>query len=420
MMIRYFLYNLILTLAVPTVFIYLLASQKYRRLIRRFHPVVPAFNVSPIWIHACSVGEINVARGLIRDLRDKTPNAPVLLSVSTLSGHELASSLSLNAAVVFAPFDSIFSVRGFLRRAKPCVLVIVETEMWPNLIREASRCSVPVIIVNGRISPKKFPTYMRYKSLLPPINRYVTAIAAQNEIYADRFNAIGIDAAKVEVTGNMKNDAVVTEVPQEQCITLCRENGFSRNDIIVTFGSTRPGDEQLAAHCWEALKDEYPALRFVVAPRHLQRLDEALLPFQDELVSRRNDVIEGRQNWHARVFFVDTIGELVRFYAVSTIAVIGGSFFPGVEGHNPLEPAALGIPTVFGPYMGNFPDAAQMLLDSDGALQVKDADELVAALRSLIVNPLLRERMGRKGRKAVLNSCGAIERNTATIMRYIQ
>jgi len=419
-MIRYFLYNLFTTAAAPLLFLYLLASRKNRRLVQRFCPNISPFRTSPIWIHACSVGEISVAKGLIQELRASAGNIPVLLSVSTISGYEFALSLSLDATLALAPFDFFFSVKPFIKKTNPCLLVIVETELWPNLIRESARYSVPVLVVNGRISPRKFPAYMRYKRLMPPIDRYLMAVLTQNEVYADRFKDIGITADKVSVTGNMKNDAVVTEISRDKCERLCKENGFSRNDIILTFGSTRPGDEVLAAHCWENLKEEYPALRLVIAPRHLQRLDEALYPFKGNQVTKRSDVVAGRQNWHARVFFLDTIGELTGFYAISSIAVIGGSFFPGVEGHNPLEPAALGIPVIFGPYMGNFPDAAQMLLDKGGALRVQDEQELIETLHLLIRNPLTCERIGRKGRKAVLDSCGAIKRNADIILNSIR
>ena len=419
-MIRYWLYNTLLLLAAPVCALYLLLSNRNRRLLRRFWPALPSMPDTPIWIHACSVGEINATRGLVQTLRHYIPDTPVLLSVSTLSAYKLAISSSMEVTTVFAPFDLLWSVRGFIKKAKPRILVIIETELWPNLIRESNRNGIPVVIVNARLSPKRFPRYMRYRGVLPPVYDHLRFVAAQDDIYAERFRMLGILPEKIAVTGNMKNDAELTEICSEERDMVRRENGFSKNDDLVIFGSTRPGDEQLAASCWRQLKNEFPSLGVIIAPRHIQRIEEALLPFMDEQISKRTAIKKGIHNWHARIFYLDTLGELTRFYGLSTIAVIGGSFFPGVEGHNPLESAALGVPTVFGPYMGNFSEAATMLLNAEGAFQIKNPDELLPLIRTLLLDPVLRERVARKGRKAVLNSRGAVERNKEIILRYIQ
>ena len=419
-MIRYFFYNLLLYLLTPFVGVYLLLSPKNRELIKRFSPSVPTFKKSPLWIHACSVGEVNVAKGLIEDLFHQFPEQPVLLSVSTSSGYRLANALPLEVKVAFAPFDVKPSVCGFLKRTNPCGLVIIETEIWPNMIKETALTGIPVLIVNGRISNKRFPRYIKYKSLMPPFYYYLDCVAVQNSRYAERFQQIGVEKSKIQVTGNMKNDAVVTEILQEECIAFRRENGFSEKDLLLTFGSTRPGDEQLAADCWQLLKEEFPLLRLILAPRHQKRLDEALIPFGNQVICKRSDVTSGCPNWQARIFVVDTMGELTKFYAISNVAVIGGSFFPGVEGHNPLESAALGIPTVFGPYMGNFPDAAMLLLNAEGARQGKAPNELAALLRELLKSPESRALIAERGREAVLQSRGAVARSVEEIRRCLE
>ena len=419
-MIRYCLYNILLFWVTPVVALYLWITPKNRRLLRRFWPDLPSFSIAPIWIHACSIGEVNTSRELIRALEQTMPDVPIILSVSTLSAFKLVSPASSGLTTVFAPFDLLWSVRGFIRRLRPRILIIIETELWPNLVREAHRNAVPVVLLNGRLSTKAFSGYIRYKGMMPPIFNYLNAVATQDDKYAERFSSLGMLPKNIEVTGNMKNDTVLTEIGSEERAALLRENGFSKNDILLIFGSTRPGDEQLAFSCWLELKDEFPALHLIIAPRHLKRIEDAVIPFKEEEISRRTLIKEGRRNWRVRVFYLDTLGELSQFYGVSTIAVIGGSFFPGVEGHNPLESAALGVPTVFGSYMGNFSEAAAMLLKAGGAQQVQQPDELLPVLRNLLRNAVLRERIARKGRKSVLNSRGAVERNMAIILRYIQ
>lgn len=418
-MMRYFFYNLLLVLLAPIVWFYLLLKPKYRMLIQRFSPVVPDFSDQPLWIHACSVGEINAAKGLVASLKKRFPDLLLLVSVSTVSGYELANRLSIDAAVTFAPFDLKQSLHRYIKKANPCGLVIIETEIWPNMIRETSKSGAPVLIINGRISNKQFPRYMRYKTFMPPFYKYLDCVAVQNTVYADRFQQIGVSGAQVEVTGNMKNDAVVTEISIEKSTAFARENGFSENDMLLVFGSTRPGDEQLALACWQTLKDELPALRLIIVPRHLQRMEDVLQSLGAQTICKRTEISAENQNKDERILVVDTLGELTKFYAIATVAVIGGSFFPGVEGHNPLESASLGIPTVFGPYMGNFPDAAELLLQANGAFQIQKPEDLPNLLRKLLGDSLLREQTARKGREAVFQNRGAVAKNIEVLKRFL-
>ena len=319
---------------------------------------------------------------------------------------------------MLAPFDLKWTIRYFIKKTRPCVLAIIETEIWPNLVRETARAEIPVLILNGRISARKFPKYRRYRHLYPPFHKYIALVAVQNETYAGRFQTIGVQEKKIKITGNMKNDAVVTEITPDKRDTLLREIGFSKDDTILIFGSTRPGDEQLAKQCWQTLKDTCKGLRLILAPRHLNRMDEVLHIFKAEDVCTRSEVTAGNKTNKSRIFVLDTLGELNQFYAIATVAVIGGSFYPGVEGHNPLESAALGVPTVFGPFMGNFPDATKMLIDAQGACQVKP-DELPEMLRTLMQNTALRESMAQKGRKVVLENQGAVEKNVAIVLEHL-
>lgn len=406
---RYLFYDVATSLVAPVAGAWLALRATSRPMLARFAPKAPPLAGRPFWVHACSVGEVGVARPLLDALRQRHPRLPLVLTVSTLKGLHLAQKSCPETPLTWFPFDHRYCVRRFLKRLDPICLVLIETEIWPNVIRLARRFGIPVVLVNGRLSDKHFSRYRRFAWWFRPVFQQISAGGMQNEAYAQRIRFLGTPASVVRVTGNTKFDGVPTALSGEARARLRIENGFPEELPLVVFGSTRPGDESLAARCWQALRDEFPMLRLVIAPRHLERIEEALKPFQEPIL-KRSEVRGGRRPAGERVFVVDTLGELVQFYALATVAVIGGSFFPGVNGHNPLESAALGVATVFGPYMGNFMDPARVLLEADGAQQVHEPDALLPALRRLLSDRELRERLAARGRQAVLANQGAIGR----------
>lgn len=404
----YFSYNLAMSLAVPVGAAWLACHRRYRPLLKRFAPPVPDFSGQrPFWVHACSVGEVNTARELLAALQRRWPNVPVLLTVSTLSGYELAKGI--NVPLTWCPFDPACLVRHFVRRLDPRALLVIETELWPNLYRETRRCGAPVILVSGRLSDKHYPRYTRLRPLLKPVLDQLSAAGMQNDEYAQRLIALGVDATRVCVTGNIKFDNVRTAVDAATLASLRTDIGLAAGQPVLLFGSTRPCDEALAARCWQALRETFPALLLVIAPRHLDRLTEALAPFEGQRLLRRTETLAGKRLAGERVLVLDTVGELATFYGLATVAVVGGSFHPGVNGHNPLEPAGLGVPTVFGPYMRNFDDPARELVRYGGALQV-DAGGLLKALKRLLSDEQERNNMAAGARKAVEVNRGAVGR----------
>lgn len=415
----YLVYNAALRAIAPVARIFLRFHPRHRELLARFAPPVPRFVSRPIWVHACSVGEVTAARSIVAGIQLRFPGVPVLLTTSTASGYALARKSAPDCAVTWCPFDAALTVRRFLARLRPRALVLIETEVWPNLLREAHRAEVPVLLVNGRISEKHYRRYHRFRVLFRPVFGLLGAAGMQDELYRERIIGLGAVPDFVTVTGNTKFDAVLTEIDAHTRARLRREIGVPADHAILLFGSTRPGDEALAAACWKVLREKYPRLRLIVAPRHIDRIEEAIKPF-DEPVLRRTALVSGVTPGNQRVFFLDTVGELVQFYAIADVAVIGGSFFPGVEGHNPLEAAALGVPTVFGPFMKNFAEPARALLDANGARQVRHPDELATALEGLLADPAERRRLGTRGRRAVLAGRGAVERNVDLLDRAIR
>lgn len=415
----YFLYNLALAAAEPAARFWLSRHPEHAVLRERFAPSIPPLTGRPLWVHACSVGEINTARPLIRALRGRFPDTPVLLTTSTAAGRTLADRGVEGAVPAWLPFDRARAVRRFIGEARPRALVILETELWPNLLREARRAGVPVLIANGRISPKRLPRYRRWRRVLAPVFRQVTAVGAQNAAYAALFAELGVAADTVHVTGNLKFDAVRTGVDPQTLLELRLACGFGPDTPILLFGSTRPGDEALAAECWRSLARDFPQWRLVVVPRHLPRVDDAVRAFGRENCALRTETLKPGRRAETRVLVVDTLGELGVFYGLAEVAVIGGSFHPGVDGHNPLESAALGVATVYGPHMGNFPEASEALLESGGAVQVTGPGALAEVLRRLMADAHERRALGTRGRRAVVSRQGASDATVALLCALI-
>jgi 3-deoxy-D-manno-octulosonic-acid transferase len=306
-------------------------------------------------------------------------------------------------------------VRNFLERLRPSALLLIETEIWPNILRECRRSRVPVALLNGRISDKHFPRYARWRKWLRPVIRQLSAACVQNSEFADRLAYLGMEPHDIHVTGNTKFDAVTTVRDETKAGQLRRELGFESDCPVLIFGSTRAGDDALAARCWQELQKTVPRLRLIVAPRHVDRLQETLVHFNESILLR-SQVVVGKAPSGERIVIVDTLGELVSFYAIATVAVVGGSFYPGVNGHNPLEPAALGVPTVFGPYMRNFADPARELVNAGGARQVASDAPLPAVIYELLANAKQGLEMAAHAKEAILRNQGAIERT----LQYIE
>ncbi len=408
---QYALYNAVLACASPLARAWLSLSPRHGILRARFAPPVPDGATGAVWVHACSVGEVSTVRALIPALRSRFPDVPILLTTSTVTGQELALMTVKDAQVTWLPFDTRRAVRRFVERLRPSVLVLVETEVWPNLVRETRSFGAPVVVVNARLSPRQFPTYRRFRRLFRPAFEMLSAVGAQNEVYAERYALLGTPSKAVRVTGNLKFDAVATETDSRTRLELRIGCGYGPDTPVLVFGSTRPGDEALAAQCWSVLRARFPELRLVIAPRHNQRVAEAMESFRGEAVVLRSALKAGEGARDARVLFVDTMGELVAFYSLATVVVIGGSFFPGVDGHNPLESAALGVATVYGPLMGNFPEASDALLAKGGAVQVEGPEVLCETLEGLLSDPQHCRSLGTLGRRAVLENRGATDLN---------
>ena len=372
---------------------------------------------SPIWVHAVSVGEVQAAAVLIVALRDRYPETPVLVTTFTPTGAARARALLRGMAEVrFLPFDLPGSVRRFLDRARPRLAVIMEPELWPNLYRQCRRRRIPLVSASARLSRRSTDRYRRLGALFKETVAGDVIIAAQGEGDAERFRALGAAAERTHITGNLKFDLALPPDIDERGKALRQRYAPSRPLWVA--GSTHGGAEEEAVLVAQGHLDALHAgALLVIAPRHPNRFDEvaAWLERQGMAFTRRSQPsAAGAAGEEPRVLLLDSLGELLYFYAAADVAFVGGSIAP-IGGHNLLEPAALGLPVLTGPNNSNGEDVARLLLDCGAAKIVRDGAELGARVAELLSDQALRVEMGKRGRAAVDRNRGALQKLLALI-----
>lgn len=402
------LYAWLLRLASPLLLLYLAArgllDRRYRdRWWQRFG-FVPAPAGPVIWVHAVSVGEALAAVPLVRALHECYPRHRLLMTTVTPTGAEVvASRLGQLVRHVYAPYDLPGAVQRFLRRARPALGIVMETEVWPNLYHYAERAGVPMALVNARLSDRSSRGYRRFARLIGPALRHLALIAAQSEDDAARYRALG--AERVYVTGNLKFDL------PEQHEHFIRGRALRRDwsgRPVWVFGSTHAGEETLALEVLGTLRRDFPDLLLVLVPRHPQRFEEtaALLARQGWFFARHS-LAQVPGSEHA-VLLGDTLGELSDFYAAADIVTVGGSFVP-IGGHNVLEAAALAKPVSFGPHMHNFREISAKILAAGAGHQVADGKALIHCLHTWLCNPIEALNVGQRGLQVVDANRGALQ-----------
>ena len=367
-----------------------------------FFPPLPS---GCLWVHAVSLGETRAALPLIRALLERYPDQPLLVTTTTLTGsRQVREALGERVLHVYAPYDLPGAVRRFLRQTRPRLAVIMETELWPNLLRQCAVAGIPTMIANARLSERSARGYARIRRLTASMLRDVTLIAAQAEADADRFRALG--APRVEVTGNLKYDLSLPDDLPERGWQLRRELLGEERRVWIA-ASTHAGEDEPILAALALLRPRWPELLLLLVPRHPERFDgvAALCRQQGCKLVRRSEQRACAPD--TAVFLGDTMGELLLFYAAADLAFVGGSLVD-TGGHNVLEPALLGLPVLFGPHMFNFTEASQRLLAAEAAWQVTDAAALATAVDRLLADPELRRTVGQRGRAVVERHRGAL------------
>ena len=408
------LYTLLICLAAPIAFVILLwrglrDRDYWQGLGERFGfgSARPGDEPS-MWVHAVSLGEVTAAAPLLRELQRRHPGTPLVLTCATPTGRARGVALFEGSVEIrYLPYDLPGAMRRFLRRIRPQKLIIMETELWPNLFHECARQGVPIVVASARLSDKSVARYRRCGKLFRELFARDVVVGAQSVADAARFTAIGADPRRIQVVGNVKFDISIDAQAEIEGGSL-RSRLFGSRPVWIA-GSTHEGEEEQVLAANDELRRHLPDALLVLVPRHRSRFDAVaglLIRRGDAYMRRSADcpVASGQS-----VFLLDTTGELIKFYAAADVAFVGGSLVP-IGGHNLLEPAALGLPVLTGPADANARQIAVLLTDQGAVHRVANAHELALGLHQLLTDPALRSRMGALGREAIAANRGSVAR----------
>lgn len=425
----FILYNMLqflfLVVFFPFIIIFVLCSPKYRNRIparlgfglrKKLGPTFNAKEKSPtFWIHALSVGETTSAEPLICGLKSHFPECKIIFSVTTRSGKEVADlRLTKQVDVVLdGPLDLLPVVLYFHANIRPDFFILVETDFWPNNLLLLENKKVPTILVNGRVSEKSIRGYRRMPFFFGPMFHSFSALCMQTASDKEKITSLGLPAEKVLTLGNLKFDAPEFYFKKEG---LGLEHHFPEKRIIFICGSTHPGEEELLISSYLTVRKEFPEIYLILAPRHVNRAQEIkeIAHAHSLGVSMRTDA----EQMPSDVFILNTIGELAACYSLAHIAFVGGSLV-AKGGHNPIEPASMGIPVLFGPHMEDFSEIAQSLMECSGGKRVGGPDELNQALKIMLQAPDVRKKSGLAAKHFVDSHRGVIDKHIHLIQTLL-
>lgn len=383
---------------------------------------------NPIWIHAVSVGEVFLALKLIEALRATSPGRPIVLSTTTTTGHRVAvEKEDETLTVIHNPVDLPWIARQVLRKIDPCALVLVESEIWPNLIALAKRRGLPVLLANARLSPRSERRYGKVRSLIAPVFSLLDGVTVPFDEDVARWSALGIDPAKIRVTGSVKfdNAAAAATDPRDELAAWLLSTGMPSGRCLLLGGSTHEGEELLLARTARGLRREFPGLELVIVPRHAERGTGIAAQlrgdgFDPVLRASSGTASPATADGDAtmRVWIANTTGELRGWYALADLVVVGKSF-QGIGGQNPVEPILAGRPVIVGPHMENFAEVVSELRGLGGLRQVDGEASLLPALREFLLHPAAGEAMAERGATAMARHAGSAMRNAGWICRAI-
>lgn len=417
----YFTYTLILGLGLLlTLPYYIVRFRKYLPTLpdRLGFPSLPPLQHA-VWVHAVSVGEVKAVEKLVERLRGQFPGTPLVVSTATPTGQQLARERrDVIDHTFYFPIDLPFCVRRAVDRVNPQMVIIAETEIWPNFLRICRSKQIPVVMINGRISDKSFPRYRLVRRWLRRVFADYMILGMQSEMDRKRIEEIGADPQKVTVFGNLKYDVVGSSRVLDATLAKLLQSW----SLVWIAASTTTGEEEMVLDAFAAIGKTHPDLKLVIAPRHANRFDQV-----EELVKqrglgcvRRTRLVERTAGlkpggYIHQILLLDTIGELAAAFQYATVVFMGGSLVPK-GGHNVLEPARHQKPIIFGPHMENFRDMACLFLDAKAAVQIQNAAELAPAVERLLADPHHASELGRRARAIVEQNTGATDR----VLRFLR
>lgn len=374
-----------------------------------------------IWLHAVSVGEVMASVPLYEELRRNLPDEKIVVSTVTSTGNRIAREKFKDAAaVIYLPLDLSGITDKVIKLIKPKAALIAETEIWPNFITSLKKSGAKVVIFNGRVSPKSFKNYGAVKRLLKDVLQKIDLFLMQSQADADKIISLGAPRDNVRVTGNLKYDAAMIKPKSEDAGTLRKRLGLGAKEKLLIAGSTNTGEEEKVLRCYKELTAEFPELRLLVAPRHIDRAGTIAglaqkYGFTARLLSSGDDKPLGSHE----ISILDEMGTLAQLYAAADIVFIGGSLI-NKGGQNPLEAAYHSKAILFGPYMYNFEAITGSLISARGAVKVENEEEFAASLRVLLENDLERRKMGESARRVLESNSGAAKKDLSLIESLIK
>lgn len=384
-----------------------------------------------IWLHAASIGEVMGALTLIKQLNKELPEYTLLISTITITGKKEAEKLVDN--VIFCPIDIKWAVKRAINTILPIMLIVLETELWPNLLDQAKKTNCKIMLANGRLSTRNIKRYLLIKPLMKKTLLNIDIFSMQSQDDANRIVSLGALQERVKVSGNCKFDLpvgaslapAINEKHQIEYQELFNQLDIKQEEIIMVAGSTREGEEEILLQAFKSLQKEFPLLRLIIAPRHLKRLQEI------EGIIKRMGFTSRRKSQPSvpcslplaysfipPIILLDTIGELKAVYTLSHICFVGGSLVP-IGGHNILEPASLGKVVLFGKFIDNYKEPATLLLKKGGGIQVSSGVELSGAIKGLLKDPEEIKRRGELAKKMVESNQGASIKNVQLVKMVI-
>jgi 3-deoxy-D-manno-octulosonic-acid transferase len=404
---------------------YRLCTAGRREFAQRFGVGLPAPLPACIWLHGSSAGEVAVLKPLVATLERDHPDTPLVISAFTATGLATARKLYAAHCVVPLPVDVSFVVARYLGRFNPRLLVVAESEFWPNLIDGAHRRGLPAVLVNGKMSAKSFRVH-RQTRLVSRVLKQLALLAVQTDEHAERLRALGVPPERLHVTGNMKYDLMQTESVADNGGPLREALGYAPTDVVIIGGSLHDREDEALLDAFAAARKRHGDAALVIVPRYPAETEivEQRARARGFAVTRKTAVDRGAPPpGRAGVLVVDTVGELRRLYAIADLAFVGGSlFFRGANkgGHNLMEPAILGVPVLFGPYNFSFKETVDDLLAANAGTLVRDAAELAAAVAALVADRDARRALGNRAQRVVEAGRGATARNYALLARLLE
>jgi 3-deoxy-D-manno-octulosonic-acid transferase len=419
----YLLYNLLFTFfvifAAPYFLFRALVDGRFRgELIQRmgFFPGLPFKR--PIWVHAASVGEVFCSIPVIKRIKKIFPQCEIVITTMTRTGKKAAeTSIPEADRVLFFPMDHPLTVQRSIRSIRPSLFLLAETELWPNLLRQCGKKGIPIVLFNGRISEKSFRRYHFFKFFFKECLAYISLFLMQTEEDRNRIVEMGAAIDKTRVVGNLKFDQPFPFLPEEALAEMAKSLNLRGDETLLIAGSTHSGEEEILVSLLKDLIKIDPHLILILAPRHLERLEDVGGTLKKESISwARKTSLSIHQNRYGegqkelpKVILLDTMGELMHLYSLGTLVFIGGSLVP-VGGHNPIEPLFFKKCVLFGPHMFHFYEISHRLIEAGGAIQVGGKEDLAFHLKRLLSDERARKEVGEKGYQFLQRHRGATER----------